>query len=186
MPVISYEKIIPPDYVAELINLGQTVSENAWRVGDIANECILLNQLAENDVTKQDVYRAVGKFWGRASRTVRYYAEVAAFYSVLTRKKYEALSFDHFRFAMKYTNWQEILDYAMSNFDNSGLPATVDHLVAVFAMEEREVKTDNEILELVESLKKAVYKVPMSGDVRRLVIDALQRITEAFSMVEVH
>lgn len=182
MAIVSYEKILPPDTVSELITLGQSVSENSWRIGDIANECVVLNKLAGNDITHQDIYRAVGAFSGRASRTVRYYAEVADKFPKKIRAAYTPLSFSHFAFAMKYTHWEEILAYALANFDNYGRPATIDHLTAVFSFPEKEVESPSVILDLISSLKKAIYKIPMSGDVRRLIVDALQRIEEAVQM----
>jgi len=181
--ITAYEKIIPPDTVSELIAIGQSVTQNAWRIGDITNDCIYLNQLAGNDITKQTIYQAVGAFVGRASRTVRFYAEVSEFYPKTIRQQFEVLSFDHFRFAMKFNHWSEILSYATNNMDDRGRPASVDHLIAVFSYPEQE-QEDNNILELVANLRKAVYKIPMPGDIRRLVIDALQRIVEAVEMVK--
>jgi len=185
MTITTYERIIPPDVVSELISIGQSVSEHAFRVGDIANECVNLNKMAGNDITQHIVYQAIGAFCGKAGRTVRYYAEVAEKFPLEIRKKYESLSFSHFAFAVKYEHWQEILEYAVANFDIRNRPASVDHLVAVFGFPEKEITTNSNILDLVNNLRKEVYKIPMSGDMRRLIMDALQRIIEAVQMTEV-
>lgn len=176
----SYEKILPPDTVAELINLGQSTSDVCFRIGDITNECILLNQLAGNEVTKQTVYKAVGAFTGKKSRTIRYYAEVAERFPADVRIAYEPLSFSHFSFVSKFANWQEILEYAMEHMDK-GRPASVDQLIAVFGVAEQEPTERDIVIGLVESLRKKVYGIPMTGDMRRYVNDALDRVVEMVS-----
>ena len=179
--VKEYERIIPPDVISELIFIGESASECSFRVGDITNECIRLNELAENDITHQLVYSAVGAFCGKASRTVRYYAEVAERFPGYVRTEYEPLSFSHFAFAMKYKNWDDILEFAMANMDEKGRPATVDALIAIYGYPEKEVADSTNILDLVKSLRKEVLKLPLSGDIRQLVTEALQRIVEAIT-----
>jgi len=184
--ITSHTQIIPDEYQNELIQIGEKVSENSFRIGDIANHCISINHLSGNDITNQNVYVAIAEFCGRQARTVRYYAEIALRYSPDIRQKYSEIKFDTFRFASRFSNWEEILEYAMTGIDLYGRPHTVDRLISQFGYpDEKEITSNSNILDLVNNLRKEVYKIPMSGDVRRLIIDALQRIIEAVQMTEV-
>ena len=146
-----------------------------------------MNRQSGNDITKQNVYAAIAEFCGRQARTVRYYSEIAMCYPPIVRQKYSEIKFDTFRFASRFANWEEILEYAMQGIDIYGHPHTVDSLIARFGYPtEKEVTTTTDFLDMVASLRKKIFKIPMSGDVRRLIVDALQRIEEAVQMTEAH
>lgn len=130
-----YSDIIPKNLQDELIQIGEDITRNTFRIGDIvviAGEYAALNEI---QCSKNDIYRAVGSFIGKASGTVRGYEALAKFYPVSVRKKYEILSSSHFRKAMELDGaygWEDVLDYAMHRIEDYGRPATVDELTRVF------------------------------------------------------
>lgn len=130
-----YSDIIPKNLQDELIQIGEDITRNTFRIGDIvviAGEYAALNEI---QCSKNDIYRAVGSFIGKASGTVRGYEALAKFYPVSVRKKYEILSSSHFRKAMELDDtygWEDVLDYAMRRVEDYGRPATVDELTRVF------------------------------------------------------
>lgn len=129
--MISYNDVIPMEYQNELLNMRDMESRNSFRAGDITNELLAQNQ------DKDLVYSAVGSYVGKAKRTVREYAMVSRFYPDKIRQKYEILSYEHFRVAMRYGDrWEEALEWSVDQTEIYNKPATVDAMETVFKAEE--------------------------------------------------
>lgn len=132
-----YSEIVPKNLQEELIQIGDDITRNTFRIGDIVvivSEYAILNEMR---CSKSDVYRAVGSFIGKASGTVRGYEALARFYPESVRKEYEILSSSHFRKAMELDRstdfgWRDVLNYAVFKAEDYGRPATVDELTRVF------------------------------------------------------
>jgi len=93
---------------------------NYFKIGDIANRNIATDIDAGLPITQMQVYEAVSRFCGKSPRTVRYYAEVAIYYSRQDRLQYDVLPFSHFVVAKKLGGDIEggpwtVLDYAMDH-----------------------------------------------------------------------
>jgi hypothetical protein len=113
---ISDSDIVPDEEQQELISLRDDERENFFRVGDIANLRVARSVALGLPVTAERVYAAVGRFRGRSSRTIRYYAECALFYRQEDREEYGILPFSFFVYAKtKGDQWKSVLDYAMLN-----------------------------------------------------------------------
>lgn len=122
---VSDSQLVPDDIIRTLISIRDQVTQSCFTIGDIANNMVVrAAQIGFDHVTAWRVRRAVGRFCGKSERTVRYYAEVAAFYPENVRTIYEVLPFSHFVFAKTMGGqWQEVLDYALGKPE-----ATVDEL----------------------------------------------------------
>ena len=106
-------QIVPDDVQSELIMLKEKKRDIYFRIGDIANELILMHK---GTVTSKKVYSAVSLYCDCSPRTVRYYAETSGFFPINIRADYDSLSFTHFDIARNYKhNWQFVLEYALSN-----------------------------------------------------------------------
>jgi hypothetical protein len=170
---VSYKDAIPDDIQDELIAIRDRLTESAFKVGDIALQVIS----ARKDLSKDFIYSAVGSFCGRSARTVRYYAMVAEFYTPEVRGWYPTLSFDHFRFAMKYAEWNEILIYASVDPD-TGRPVTIDKLEAQFGyLDEKKDIDPGEFSGKLRDLKGMIYKLDIP-------IEIMLRIKSALSVIE--
>jgi hypothetical protein len=132
--IIADTHIVSEDYQNELMMLRGAITTVSFRIGDIANEISRQSAAAGLHVTDTRVFHAIGRFCGKSARTVRYYAETAAFFSYDTRTAYEVLPFSHFVFARSMGDrWMEVLDRAMLSpnitleglrVDLLGLPAS--------------------------------------------------------------
>jgi len=85
-------------------------------IGDIANKYLRMTADTGYKVTATRIFDAIAYFSGHASRTVRYYAETAAFYSEAVREEYGELPFSYFVTA-RYAGdkWRDVLDFAAAN-----------------------------------------------------------------------
>jgi hypothetical protein len=103
-----------------------------FKIGDIVNgswEDAISNgwdkPVAEkggDHVTKGFICASVSYYLANKSpRTVRYYADVAAFFNVKIRDTFDMLSFSHFAHARKYDNWLEYLMFACSGGPDAGI-----------------------------------------------------------------
>lgn len=142
-----YNDLIPDNYINELIFIKENTFEMSFRLGDIATDCVERNP----EEKKSIVYRAVGAFCGRKSRSIREYASIAKFYPGVIRKKYEVLSFDHFRTAFNKENAIEMLEWSVLQVDEMNRPATVDAMIAEFCYNEDE--------NIIAKLMKKLYEL---------------------------
>lgn len=113
--------LISEEDQAVLIQIRDNIRYNYFAIGDVANKYVVLCSQRKKAVLSQAVYDAVGEFVGKSGRTVRYYAEQAAFYHPDTRDRYDILPFSFFVFArsMGDRNWETILDYCMTKPNKS-------------------------------------------------------------------
>ncbi len=110
---ISDADIVPDEYQAELIQMRESWVKQYFRVGDIANELVQHSVRQNMPVTARRVYKAIGRYCGKAERTVRYYAENAIFFSPGSREEYSFLPMAFFDLARNYgQRWQDVLEYA--------------------------------------------------------------------------
>lgn len=114
----SPNDIVPQGIQNALMYLRDQFRVGYFYIGDQANYLVKQSAVRGFAVTQQQVFDAVGQFCGKSGRTVRYYAETAAFYTEETREKYDALPFSHFVMARSLAGsfeWDEVLDYAMEH-----------------------------------------------------------------------
>lgn len=122
---VSDSQLVPDEIVGELIRIRDQVTSSCFRIGDIANDMVMrAAQIGFDRIPAWRVHRAVGRFAGKSQRTVRYYAEVAAFYPAKVRTEFEVLPFSHFVFAKTMgALWRDVMEYAGEHPD-----ATVEGL----------------------------------------------------------
>lgn len=90
-----------------------TITASCFLIGDIANEIIFDSAEAQLQATVREIYKAVGRYCGKSARTVRYYAEAAAFFPQEIRKEYENVPFSHFVFAKQMRErCLDVLEYS--------------------------------------------------------------------------
>lgn len=185
-----YSEIIPDNLADELLAIRDSITSQSFRIGDI------VLQIAAGNRTFgiMQIYSAVGMFAGKASRTVREYAAVAAMYSPDRRREFEVLSFDHFRGAMKLgSRWYEALVWAVKETDSLNRPATVDAMLARFSEQTAENFSGNvpdpesdspggRILKSLNSIRATMRTVDMPEDLIRRIEDLLGEIEKALNL----
>lgn len=128
----TYSQIVPEALQGELIHLGDTTTLISWRVGDICQEVLVFTIQNRMPVDREEIYKAVGAFCGKAARTVREYAQLSRLFMPEIREVYAVLKHDHFRTASRYEDPNAILQWAVEQTDTLGRPATVDMIEAHF------------------------------------------------------
>lgn len=138
---MSTYDFIPSEIEDRLLYLRDQLSSSIWEIGDIANS--LIEAHAENEALgRMFIYSAVGMFVGKASRTIREYARVSRRFDSEYRIKYAELTFDHFRVCQRLGDrCDEALEWAVTEGAITR-PATVDMIVAKFAIDEKEIDDD--------------------------------------------
>ncbi|MHC4748259.1 MAG: hypothetical protein ACYTFW_00150 [Planctomycetota bacterium] len=105
--------IIPMTTQDELVMLREQKRSVYFRIGDIANELILIHK---GTLSANKVYRAMSSYCDTAPRTIRYYAETANFYPIDIREEYDMLPFSHFDLARNFgDHWEEVLQLGAQN-----------------------------------------------------------------------
>lgn len=170
----SYNDILSEDDINELLTLRDSATECQFRVGDLTLKYIDKKEIY--GVTKQYVYSAVGSFFGKQARTIRGYSVVSAFYPIKVRQQYPTLSVDHFKVAMRTDNWQEVLEFALSNLDSR--PESVDSCIARFGIETKE---QGSIEDALSPIRKYIARLP--GVIRERIEHLLDAIEEAIKEV---
>lgn len=181
----SYNDIIPEEVQQQLIQLRDVITQVGWTVGDLTNYVIRHNAESGKWITKEVIYSAVGNLVGKASRTVREYAMMSAFYPVEHRETYEILAFDHFREAMRLNDhWREALDWCMEYAEShGGRPATVDAMVARFAFGREVGEEKPDAVEVGrEDDNNNNEETPLTGNGNRVVF-ALKQARESIEMI---
>lgn len=112
---ITPEHILTDQEESLLMGVRDSIRDNYFLVGRIVNDKLKVVARAQEDVSFKDVYHSVGRIIGKSKRTVRYYAEVEAFYSVKAQQEYDILPFAFFDYARGFEDWREVLDYAMEH-----------------------------------------------------------------------
>jgi hypothetical protein len=115
-----------------LIQIGASDTSNCFAVGDLVNESwerAIKNgwdkptaEKGGDHVTKGFICASVSYYLSnKSARTVRYYADVSAFFPVPTRDAFDMLSFSHFANARKHEDWPDYLVYAQSGGPDGGI-----------------------------------------------------------------
>ena len=114
--IVTTSNVIPDWYLNKLLYWRDQFKAGSFDVGDIANEIVTFWGERGMPYTQEEIYARIGAVVGRSGRTIRYYAETAAFFSPQTREDHEELPFCHFVFARTQGGrWNEILEYASLN-----------------------------------------------------------------------
>lgn len=199
-----YNDLIPLHLQEELIQIGEDLSRQIFRVGDIIINIVDYVSANNMPYTKRDVWRAVGAFIGKSVASVRTYESLSAFYSKKTRREYEILSVGHFKEAMKIDaatehKWRTVLDYAVDRIDVYGRPASIDELRKVFIYNSEPYEFDDlpiestrhnpldEFVEHLTSMKRIIELMPIPEHCRselRVAFDSLESVIESL-LVEV-
>jgi hypothetical protein len=130
LTAMSYGAVLSNNAQEELMQMRDDFSNLSWRTGDIANREI--NIQVDKRVTRSFIYSAVASFIGKKGRTVREYAMIANMFPPNARKKYDVLTFDHFRHASRLDNPEDALDWCINQVEELGRPATVDAMIMQF------------------------------------------------------
>lgn len=114
---LSDSDIIEENDQMLLMGARDNLRGNYFMIGDIANKYIMGNSKTGMFLSADRIYAAVARFVGAvAPRTVRYYAETAAFFSgeqFEAREVYCSLPFSFFDYARSTKhNCYKVLDYA--------------------------------------------------------------------------
>jgi len=118
---LSILNVIPPHRVDVAITNGQRLSVEFWWWGDEANAWWELANKSGVICHKGEVQTVLGQLSGIPARTLRYYADIAAFFSPSSREQYEPLSFSMFSVARSFGDrWEEVLGYALDRLEQSG------------------------------------------------------------------
>lgn len=172
---ISHNQIVSSDDQDFLISLRDTHTTIEWAVGDKANE--IYEHPSIVGVTRQQVYAAVGYYFGKPARTVRYYAETAKHISEEMREEYHNLPFGMFALAVRpqfrdAQQTREILEWASLN------NASIDQTEYRFG-----VKEDDEqgYTDSLQNVKITTISYRDSDDLK----DAFQSIIDDFLGKEV-
>lgn len=137
---LSEFSVVPQAISDELIFIGQQMSDNFWRVGDLVNQAYELILANNKDVPKMALFGWAARRVGMSASWVRKNSYLAAFFPEEVRKKYEPLPAAHFEFAMRFRNkepdgtyvWQTILDRSIEYFEDRGFAPNVDALERAF------------------------------------------------------
>lgn len=150
----SISTLIPQDYLNELMYWRDQINNGAWRIGEIANEVYTLALANDQTASKIDICSAVGMVVGKSGRTIRYYADTAAFFPLQVRREYaDILPFSHFVLAKSLGDglassgkplWQETLDLSVEYMAQHQVPPSREHLEHLMSgpIDERNLNTN--------------------------------------------
>jgi hypothetical protein len=106
-------ELIPDELQVELISLREKKRDIYFRIGDIANELILMHRGTSSN---NKIYQAMSQYCDSAPRTIRYYAETASFFPQDVRDQFDVLPFSHFDLARNYGEaWMHVLKIGANN-----------------------------------------------------------------------
>lgn len=173
-----YSEIIPEELQYRLMALQDILAQAYYEIGDITLEIIRTRP----DISRMEIYSAVGVFVGKASRTVREYASVAEYYNQADREKYEVLSFDHLKTALRYDDTEGMLDWAIEQVDELNRPASVDAMEAHFGAGINHIDPVMELREATNRFKKTLHEVALRAalppELIEEIITLLKKIEE--------
>lgn len=184
-----YNEIVSTEYQHELLQIRDNVTKDSWKIGDIT----LAIKAEHPEFAANIIYSAVGSFVGKASRTVREYAAISAFYSPETRSEFDVLAYDHFRTAMQLGSmWKQALEYAVKAVDDLNRPATVDMMEYAFEGGEtsenfKQIENDQEksdlgtVLRVAERLRDLVSRQPELHDWESSITGFIEFVARAMS-----
>lgn len=144
----TYNNIVPDHLQAEFIQMSDDDLRSSFRTGDAVFEVYADNKARGLKISKGDVHRAIAAFRGKSARRIREFATVAKFYPPSVREEYGILSFEHFTIAMRIGDkWQESLEWAISQTEILGRPATVDAMLANYQSQMNRLEEDEDLSE---------------------------------------
>lgn len=184
---MNYSDFVPEELQMELVAIRDAVTASNWRVGDICMELERYVVAMNKDVAKMEIYKAVGSFAGKASRTVREYAHLAGFYPEAIRREFEVLSYDHFRTAAMLKDWAEALEWCVAQVETLGRPASVDAMEAKFAVdgeyneeqtayEYTQAKQTQSLQAHVQAIKEIAQGLDATVEERHVLSEALEDV----------
>jgi hypothetical protein len=132
----AIRSILTQDLENRGIALRDAMSNNAWEVGDLANDIFAQAVANSLDVTKQDCCYLVARDYTEgeyAQNTVRIYSDVASFFGKDIRERYHAFPFAFFRKAKEFgDSWEVVFLTAQAVHEAWGyippLPTVMDVL----------------------------------------------------------
>jgi len=131
-------------YAERLFVRGRYLSLMIFEIADDILAICKFVQENQLEIDFLDVYTEAAKLLGLESpRTVQNYVAVARFYSKDTREIYSELRYSHFKFAMGYDFWLDILKEASAYLDQYGKLPTNHYLEALFANRIEEKQQDD-------------------------------------------
>lgn len=117
--LITDNDIVPTEFQNRLMMWLDVFKRGQFEIGDIANRTVVYDLEHNMYVTQDRIFKAVGKFCGKTGRTIRYYAETAAFYDDADREEFGMLPFSHFVFARSFgkAGYRQVLEMAREHVD---------------------------------------------------------------------
>ena len=176
---------IPESEQQEFQAIGDRWEYDYWRIGDKVNEWKEKVRDQYLPVTDEHVYRFMAYLLGDRirARTVRYYADVARFYSGVrfqTRDDYDVLTFTHFAIASRGESWLILLDACVEYMHfHGGRRPTVGWLEKLLGQPTSQPEPPNEwrdgdILALANSDDAMAYDVMGMGTINPAVLASFQ------------
>jgi hypothetical protein len=130
VPLLDVGDVIratPDEIQQRLLQIGETIGQHRWEIGDTANRIMYELYVTRQRVTMGTVCAAVALMCkGEISpSTVQKYSLNADFYSLEERQRYDPLPWSLFEFARMFGDrWRVILDFAMEYLAEYGHPPT--------------------------------------------------------------
>jgi len=125
----SLINFMPQNMLDELLAIRDTMTHSYWRIGNIVNELHTLSIANHLDVGRLEICAAVGRVVGKAMRSVRLYASVAAFYTADAQRKYDVLPYSHYVFAMSYgQDWERVMRVSLDYMEKHGIPPSLESM----------------------------------------------------------
>jgi len=113
---VSDRDILTEDDQNALIHMRDQHRLDYFFLGHLANRYFNQSVAMNLPVTARRIHEAIGRFVGKRPRTIRYYAEVSAFYVNQDITAFDSLPFSFFAYAVRYGDqWRDVLEYAAYN-----------------------------------------------------------------------
>lgn len=192
---------IPDELQNDLIQIGENLSRDKWKIGDIANEIKQLTRERLLNCSIMDVYSFVAQLLRDefSARTIEYYAGLSGFYDCNTREEFQPLSHSHFAYARQYGDRRlEVLNLAMDTLAQTGKVPSVAQVDYIFnrrgetlqdlplpempPVQAQDIYQPQDEQALETDYINSVISVPFQAAVTAL--EALQRLLEKFGKVE--
>jgi hypothetical protein len=124
---MKYSELIADDIQAELLQMSERETNDAWRLGELANNIFYSASLAGASVTMNMVCSAVAHYRGCSASKVQQVARIEGMFPFQDRQPFLQLPFSHFEFASRFGDPIAVLQYSAANY-----PISVNKLEMVF------------------------------------------------------
>ena len=198
----SVNEIVPEEYQQKLMEVDFTMSKCFWLIGDITDDLInSVDRRRARDigtvVTQNDIFEAVGFFCHRTIRTIRSYWEVAHYFPLEIRQKYD-IPFVMFVEARWLKDWELFLSISDSNpmwsadrvkaeyYKSRNLPVPSPHIEDenLPVLVEQEKRADGKGNALLCKLEHAVDDLRVVLKKMELPVDLMSRIGDVILEIE--